>query len=455
MIAGRFAGRQTDKELEALFYSWDANSDGQIDRKELGDALDTLGYPVDLDVTGLFELFDADKGGTIDLEEFKVLVNRIGIEPDRGLAYAMDLFAKYDEDRSGQIDKAEFKALAQEIRADSDRRKFLQIASAVVGSLLVARYDSEYQWAQKTFRWLYVEPKAEAAQAKYFPTALLSSDFDAAVASTLAKRGFTARNTLFAHSVCSDEVNHKDEQLVDLMVSRWGEGFELGGLAGVPFAGKSGFRAYLHHVPDQGKLLVLFAPHVGIDGQGRIGALQREGQSAVSKACGAAIGAFKAIGAQKEARAAMNGNVLETADDADLDQFDPQLRQIVSLLKPKLEGIEGSANDLGFVTYQMYGIVRDLLDACIAQTPDVWEYTEEVALVGGIMINRRNGGDFFQPLSFESRSKDAPPVDLFEEAFGRRPNLAPILGKDCEDLSGNVYGQDTLSKLSKTANLKR
>ena len=74
----------------------------------------------------------------------------------------------------------------------------------------------------------------------------------------------------------------------------------------------------------------------------------------------------------------MNGNVLETADDADLDQFDPQLRQIVSLLKPKLEGIEGSANDLGFVTYQMYGIVRDLLDACIAQTPDVWEYTEEV-----------------------------------------------------------------------------
>ena len=52
-------------------------------------------------------------------------------------------------------------------------------------------------------------------------------------------------------------------------------------------------------MPDQGKLLVLFAPHVGIDGQGRIGALQRAGQSAVSKACGAAIGAFKAIGAQK------------------------------------------------------------------------------------------------------------------------------------------------------------
>ena len=75
------------------------------------------------------------------------------------------------------------------------------------------------------------------------------------------------------------------------METRWGEGFALGGLAGLPFAGKSGFRAYLHHVPDEGKLLVMFAPHVGIDEEGRIGALQREGQSAISKACGAAIGA--------------------------------------------------------------------------------------------------------------------------------------------------------------------
>ena len=28
---------------------------------------------------------------------------------------------------------------------------------------------------------------------------------------------------------------------------------------------------------------------------------------------------------------------------------------------------------------QMYGIVRDLIEQCIAQTPDVWEWTDEVA----------------------------------------------------------------------------
>jgi hypothetical protein len=339
---------------------------------------------------------------------------------------------------------------ALENPADSDRRKVLQIASAVLGggiaSVVVSEYTPEFQWAQKSFRPLYAEPKADAAQAKVFPTALLASDLDKAVASTLAKRGFTPANTLFGYSVCSDEVNFKDEQQVQLMTSRWGEGFSLGGLAGLPFAGKSGFRAYLHHVPDQGKLLVMFAPHVGIDEEGRIGALQREGQSAVSKACGAAIGAFKALAAQKDAK---SGNA--TAADADVDSFDPQLQQIIGLLEPKLDGIEGSANDIGFVTYQVYGIVRDLVDACIAQTPDVWKWTNEVALVGGVMINRKTGGDFFQPLSFESRSKDAPPVDLFDQTFGQRPDLVPVLGYSNASLAKNIYGEETLAKLSRTA----
>ena len=97
----------------------------------------------------------------------------------------------------------------------------LQIASAVLGggiaSVVVSEYTPEFQWAQKSFRPLYAEPKADAAQAKVFPTALLASDLDKAVASTLAKRGFTPANTLFGYSVCSDEVNFKDEQQVQLL----------------------------------------------------------------------------------------------------------------------------------------------------------------------------------------------------------------------------------------------
>ena len=35
----------------------------------------------------------------------------------------------------------------------------------------------------------------------------------------------------------------------------------------------------------------------------------------------------------------------------------------------------------------MYAIVRDLIDSCIANTPDVWDYAKNgVAVCGGVMI---------------------------------------------------------------------
>ena len=81
--------------------------------------------------------------------------------------------------------------------------------------------------------------------------------------------------------------------------------------------------------------------------------------------------------------------------------------------------------------------VRDLLDNCIKETPDVWEWATEIAVVGGVMINRKSGGDFFQPLSFELRDAGSsrrdgarPPTDLFEETFGAKPNLKPVLGSE-------------------------
>lgn len=202
----------------------------------------------------------------------------------------------------------------------------------------------------------------------------------------------------------------------------------MGGLGGLPFAGKSGFRAYLHHAPDSGKLLIMFAPHVGIDAEGRVGALQRDGQSAISKACGAAVGAYKNI-QTTSAITAPESSVRDLAD-SDNSPFDPELGTIIDLLKPRLDGIEKAKEPITFVTYQMYTIVRDLLDNCIKETNDVWEWVEEVAIVGGIMINRRTGGDFFQPLSFEIRTEKAAPEDVFPTAFGARPDLISVLGSE-------------------------
>jgi len=347
------------------------------------------------------------------------------------------LFAKFDADRSGTIDKEEFKDVVKKMNVSARRREILSVASATFGGIWVATASNTFQYGQKKLRKNYIEPLAEEAMLQNFPTAMLSGDVDRAIWKTLKARGFTPSNTIFGHSVCSDEVNNRKEQLIPLMTDRWQEGFTLGGLGGLPFAGKSGFGAYLHHVPDSGKLLVLFAPHVGIDSEGRVGSLQRDGQAAVSSACGAGIGAYKALQAKKstpeDPLLAFNSLQKEDMDTT----FDPQLNQIIDSLAPRLNGIQESSDSVAFVTYQMYGIIQELITACITQTPDLFQNASEVAVIGGIMINRRKGGDFFQPLSFETRKRSSSsnpepeaPIDLFEEAFGKRPNLREVMGSE-------------------------
>jgi len=59
----------------------------------------------------------------------------------------------------------------------------------------------------------------------------------------------TPENTLFVQSICADEINHDPSHLVNLFASEYGRFFDLGGLAGVPFGGKSAFRSLCRHMP--------------------------------------------------------------------------------------------------------------------------------------------------------------------------------------------------------------
>lgn len=418
-------------DLDSTFYLFDADSSGGISLDELRTALLNLGLTVtDKDAKALFKKYDTTGKGTIDLEAFHKLAKDPALAkalPQRDIADAMDMFRRFDEDENGSIDKNEFLSIARKMKGDSTRRELLSVAAAAYGAFLVSESSFEFQFAQKNLRSQYVDQAAEDSQNTYFPTALLSSDLDKAVAKTLTARGFTPENTLFGHSICSDEINNRAEQLIPLMVNRWKEGFFLGGLGGLPFSGKSGFGAYLHHVPDNGKLLILFAPHVGIEADGRVGVLQRDGQSGVSTACGAAVGAYKAL-QDKKSSPVDPLLIWDSLKKEDTNLFDPQIEQIVSLLAPRLQGIEESADSVAFVTYQMYAIIRELMENIIFQTADLYDNASEVAVVGGIIVNRRKGGDFFQPLSFETRRKGEQPEDLFEQTFGPRPKLDTVLG---------------------------
>merc|ERR1719510_2924192 len=68
------------------------------------------------------------------------------------------------------------------------------------------------------------------------------------------KYGFTNRNTLYGQSIGADEANHVTGELGDQMRHTWGHVFNLGGIGGIPFVGKTGFTAFSHHVPDDGNL---------------------------------------------------------------------------------------------------------------------------------------------------------------------------------------------------------
>jgi Ca2+-binding EF-hand superfamily protein len=183
----------SDSELETAFFSIDVDSKGSIPRSAFGEAIADLGVDlsqVQLDL--LFSKYDADKGGSIDLDEFKAMMSDpvlAGVTPQRDVKFAMDLFKRYDADNSGTIDKGEFRNIAREIQLDARRRSLFSVAAAAVGATVVADYSQEYQFSQKKFRSLYIEPKAEEAQKIAFPTAMLSSDMDEAIARTLYKRG--------------------------------------------------------------------------------------------------------------------------------------------------------------------------------------------------------------------------------------------------------------------------
>ena len=107
--------------------------------------------------------------------------------------------------------------------------------------------------------------------------------------------------------------------------------FSHGGLGGIPFTGKTGFNAFSSHVPANGNLFVLMAPHVGVSQSAKIGYYSRVGQDIDSTACGAAVGAF---------------NLCSNKLKADLPDFnnlelsaDHQMDFIISEINKKIEKI--------------------------------------------------------------------------------------------------------------------
>jgi hypothetical protein len=73
-----------------------------------------------------------------------------------------------------------------------------------------------------------------------FPGALSYDQLESRVTKKLATKGYTPENTLLATSLCCDELARNLEKD---FAKIYGKNFNLGGLAGFPFAGNTGFGA--------------------------------------------------------------------------------------------------------------------------------------------------------------------------------------------------------------------
>lgn len=238
-----------------------------------------------------------------------------------------------------------------------------------------------------------------------FPNAWRNQALEQKVYDALIGHGFTDENTLFAHATCPDEVNYDEAQtdLCNIMHDRWGEKFTLGGLAGFPFTGRTGWGAFSAHTPDNGHIVILFAPHVGIGSDGRVGRVRRDGQSEDSTCCGAAVAAYSG----------------DYDPAALLDEFDPTQGIIRCEIGKWKERISADVNPDRALVYANYHAVREYLRSIMSAPEKVCKM---LVVLGGIMVNLPAPfEDRFVPLTFQVLDCETGAIEeLCEKTFGPR-----------------------------------
>lgn len=245
---------------------------------------------------------------------------------------------------------------------------------------------------------------------EHFPGAMTGADILAKVAPVIEKYGLTDDNTLFAQSCCPDEINHEDGDTPDLFAKHLGEVFHMGGLAGIPFTGKTGFAAFSHHVPEEGHAFILMAPHIGLSESNKLGKYSRPGQSDEGGACGAVVGALNHCMCNKPLP-----DFAEAGDDAQMCYI---IHQINKNKKRILAEKEKSENAMQAMAVRVaHDVGRDMLARIC--TMDFGDDNTQLMVLTGIQINMPKPFDgFFQPITFHIRNKKGEVKDLFEEAFG-------------------------------------
>lgn len=177
--------------------------------------------------------------------------------------------------------------------------------------------------------------------------------------------------TLFATSICSDDANFSAD--FSKVLSR---PFVMGGLGGLPYTGYTGMVAYAHHIPDQGHAFIFYGPHIGINKDGVIGKMRRQGQSNDTNSCGALMLALER---------------LTTDEDEEIyipfsSEIDYQQTLLERSLMPFKHEIVNSKFPKKEITDLTYNIIHKLVHKCLGMAKDEF-HCNKIILLGGIIIN--------------------------------------------------------------------
>jgi len=184
-----------------------------------------------------------------------------------------------------------------------------------------------------------------------------------------------AKKVKLAQATCRDD---SVDELAEERVARGYSGvFCMRTLSGLPTFGKTGMTAFYHHIPDNGVGVIIYAPHVGIDAQGRWGYLEREGIADVAKSCGANHGII---------------GLWKNEQDAPYED-DPELSTVAQILSPYCERVLNSDNPICEIMEAEYEEGLDMLADYITAVQKAEHHQFPVMVFAGVNIDTQHDAD--------------------------------------------------------------
>ncbi|APQ15933.1 hypothetical protein [Maribacter hydrothermalis] len=219
---------------------------------------------------------------------------------------------------------------------------------------------------------------------EHYPNALTTEDTVNKLLDIIESNyGLKPNQLMHADSLCCDDVNAI--QYPPRAYEMLGP-FKLGGLDGYPFAGITGMGAFAHHVPEDGAIVIFYAPHIGVTKEGKIGEINRYGQSQNSSCCGAAKAGLSKL---------QNNKIVKGA----ITDLDYQMNTIEQILLEQKARILSSEIPIKEATEVIYEAIDKQIDVLVSKTNYPCKHLFQI---GAVFINGdRDMGSFCSYKRFE------------------------------------------------------